>query len=171
MQKNFSYPLIVEDIAAAEKKYHLKAEERDLAYLTEVLKVPAVKSLSGEIYTKMIKKEHKLLVWGNLKAELELQSVVSLEYFMRTYAPEFSLWYDTQATYNTLREEYDIEDDAPDLIIDGKIDLGQIAIEQIALVLEDYPRKDGEVFEYAPEFDPDEKVAENPFKVLEKLKK
>lgn len=171
MQKNFSYPLIVEDIAAAEKKYHLKAEERDLAYLTEVLKVPAVKSLSGEIYTKMIKKEHKLLVWGNLKAELELQSVVSLEYFTRTYAPEFSLWYDTQATYNTLREEYDIEDDAPDLIIDGKIDLGQIAIEQIALVLEDYPRKDGEVFEYAPEFDPDEKVAENPFKVLEKLKK
>ena len=171
MQKNFSYPLIVEDIAAAEKKYHLTADKKDLEYLTEVLKVPAVKAFSSEIYTKMIKKEHKVMVWGTVNAELELQSVVSLEYFTKTYKPEFSLWYDTQATYNSLREEYDIEDDAPDLIVDGKIDLGQIAIEQVALVLEDYPRRDGEVFEYAAEFDPEEEVTENPFKVLEKLKK
>lgn len=172
MQKNFSYPLTVEDIAPAEKKYSLAANGKDLEFLAEVLKVPAVKAFSAEIYTKLIKKEHKLLVWGSVKAELELQSVISLEYFAKTYEPEFSVWYDTQATYNSLREmEYDLEDDVPDLIVDGKIDLGQIAIEQLALVLEDYPRREGEVFEFAAEFDPNEKNTENPFSVLAKLKK
>ena len=39
MQKNFSYPLIVEDIAAAEKKYRLTADAADLKELAEILKI------------------------------------------------------------------------------------------------------------------------------------
>ena len=53
MQKNFSYPLIVEDIAAAEKKYRLTADAADLKELAEILQIPSVKSFSAEIYTKM----------------------------------------------------------------------------------------------------------------------
>ena len=62
MQKNFSYPLIVEDIAAAEKKYRLTADAADLKELAEILQIPSVKSFSAEIYTKMNKKEHLLRV-------------------------------------------------------------------------------------------------------------
>ena len=36
MQKKFSYPLIVEDIAAAEKKYRLTADAADLKELAEI---------------------------------------------------------------------------------------------------------------------------------------
>ena len=172
MQKNFSYPLIVEDIAAAEKKYRLTADAADLKELAEILQIPSVKSFSAEIYTKMNKKEHLLRVWGRVKAELELQSVVSLEYFCKSYEPEFELLYDTKATPKSRKEEeISFEDDLPDIVIDGQIDLGQIAIEQIALEMEDYPRKEGEVFSWKSEFDPQDDERRNPFKILEKLKK
>ena len=172
MQKNFSYPLIVEDIAAAEKKYRLTADAADLKELAEILQIPSVKSFSAEIYTKMNKKEHLLRVWGRVKAELELQSVVSLEYFCKSYEPEFELLYDTKPTPKSRKEEeISFEDDLPDIVIDGQIDLGQIAIEQIALAMEDYPRKEGEVFSWKSEFDPQDDERRNPFKILEKLKK
>ncbi len=172
MQKNFSYPLIVDDIAAAEKKYTINATPEELAELTEILKVPEVKAFSAEIYTKMNKKAHMLNVWGNVFAELELQSVISLENFLKTYKSDFELVYDTKATLKSQHEEdEDINGDLPDVVIGGQIDLGQIAIEQLALVMEDYPRKEGEVFHWESEFDEEDDKARNPFKILEKLKK
>jgi len=53
MQKNFSYPLIVDEITAAEKKYNLTATPDELVELAEILKVPSVKSFSAEINTKL----------------------------------------------------------------------------------------------------------------------
>lgn len=172
MQKNFSYPLIVDDIAAAEKKYHLTATPSELTELAEILKVPDVKSFSAEIYTKMNKKAHLLNVWGSVSAEMELQSVISLENFLKTYQSDFELVYDTKATLKSQREEEtELGEDLPDIVINGQIDLGQIAIEQLALVMEDYPRKEGEVFRWESEFDEEDDKAQNPFKILEKLKK
>ena len=59
----------------------------------------------------------------------------------------------------------------PEVVIGGKIDLGDIAIEQIALRLDDYPRKEGEEFSFISEFDEEDDVKNNPFAVLAKLKK
>ena len=59
----------------------------------------------------------------------------------------------------------------PDVVIGGQIDLGDIVIEQIALKLDDYPRKPGEVFCFESEFDEDDESANNPFAALAKLKK
>ena len=52
-----------------------------------------------------------------------------------------------------------------------EIDLADIAMEQLALVLEDFPRKDGEVFEFESEFDEETTQKANPFAALAKLKK
>ena len=172
MQKHFSYPLIVEDISSGEQHYHLTATLDNLQEIGEILQVPAVESFEADVYTKLNKKEHLLRVWGNLKATLRLQSVISLEYFLKTYTPEFAVLFDTKATYNTQKEEeVDFEEDLPDIVIDGKIDLAEIALEQLALVLEDYPRQEGEVFEWKSEFSPDDTERENPFKILASLKK
>lgn len=61
--------------------------------------------------------------------------------------------------------EVTIDDDAPDPIEDGKIDLGQYAIEQLALSLDPFPRKPGAEFIQPPE--PNEI---NPFAVLKQFK-
>ena len=83
----------------------------------------------------------------------------------KCYSPEFELVYDTKATLKSQREEEaELGDDLPDVIIGGQIDLGQIAIEQLALVMEDYPRKEGEVFHWESEFDEEDDKAQNPFK-------
>lgn len=61
--------------------------------------------------------------------------------------------------------DLELDDDSPDVVENGQIDLGQYAVEQLALNLDPYPRKDGAVFEQPPE--PGEI---SPFGVLRALK-
>lgn len=61
--------------------------------------------------------------------------------------------------------EVSLDEDAPDLIEDGRIDLGQYAVEQLALQLDPFPRKPGAEF-----VQPEEPVEISPFAVLKQLK-
>ena len=58
-----------------------------------------------------------------------------------------------------------MDDESPDLIENGQIDLGQYAVEQLALKLDPFPRKPGAEFVQPPE------PAEiSPFAVLKRLR-
>ncbi len=58
-----------------------------------------------------------------------------------------------------------LDDESPDLIEDGQVDLGQYAVEQLALRLDPFPRKPGAEFVQPPE------PAEiSPFAVLKQLR-
>lgn len=58
-----------------------------------------------------------------------------------------------------------LDDESPDLIENGQIDLGQYAVEQLALRLDPFPRKPGAAFVQPPE------PAEiSPFAVLKRLR-
>lgn len=57
--------------------------------------------------------------------------------------------------------EITLDDDSPDVIEDGRIDLGQYAVEQLALTLDPFPRKPGAEF-----VQPDEPADISPFAVL-----
>ncbi|WP_296168853.1 DUF177 domain-containing protein [uncultured Brevundimonas sp.] len=67
----------------------------------------------------------------------------------------------------TESDEIDVtlDDDAPDLIEDGQIDLGQYAVEQLALKLDPFPRKPGAEF-----VQPEEPTEISPFAVLKQLR-
>ena len=67
----------------------------------------------------------------------------------------------------TESDEIDVtlDDDAPDLIEDGQIDLGQYAVEQLALKLDPFPRKPGAEF-----VQPEEPAEISPFAVLKALR-
>jgi uncharacterized metal-binding protein YceD (DUF177 family) len=60
-------------------------------------------------------------------------------------------------------------DDPPDPIIAGRIDLGALVTEFLALSLDPYPRKPGVEFEDAPTA-PDDRLEESPFAKLAALK-
>lgn len=172
MQNLFSYPLIVDELSVGEKKYELKASAEDLEFLKEVLKVQSVKAFRAEFFVQHNKKGHRLSVQGRVWATLELQSVISLENFDEDYENEFSIVYDTKAKLKDLKElEIDFEEEEIDIILDGQIDLVNVAIEQLALVMEDNPRKEGEFFEFQSEFDEEDTKKLNPFSVLEKIQK
>lgn len=57
--------------------------------------------------------------------------------------------------------EVSIDDDAPDVIEDGRIDLGRYAVERLALTLDPFPRKPGAEF-----VQPREPAEISPFAVL-----
>ena len=172
MQNLFSYPLKLEDMSSSTQKYELKASAEELEYITEVMKVPAVKSFSAEIIVKLYKKEHLVEVKGVVDADVEQISVISLENFVKPYHNEFSLKYDTKMTPKDLKEiDFEYDDELLDILDNGQIDLAAIAMEHLALVLDDFPRKDGEEFSFVSEFDEETTEANNPFAVLKKLKK
>ena len=57
--------------------------------------------------------------------------------------------------------EVTLDDDAPDVVEDGRIDLGVYAVEQLALNLDPFPRKPGAEF-----VQPEEPAEVSPFAVL-----
>jgi hypothetical protein len=61
--------------------------------------------------------------------------------------------------------EIGVDDDMPDVIEDGRIDLGQYAVEQLALTLDPFPRKPGVEF-----VQPEEPKEISPFAVLKAFK-
>ncbi|MBR1605815.1 MAG: hypothetical protein IJ660_06905 [Alphaproteobacteria bacterium] len=172
MQKDFSYPLSVDDISTAEKEYKLIADTQQQQQIAEIFKVQAVKNFQANIYTRRHNKSPLIDVWGYVEALITRQSVISLENFDRRYKVDFSLQFDINLTENQVRAmEEDGVPDIPDVVQGGQIDLCHLAMEQIALELEDYPRQDGEEFTFKSEFDTETDAKNNPFNVLKKLKK
>lgn len=172
MQKNFSYPIKIEDLKQSDYKYELKADAEELEDITQVLQVEKVHKFEAEILLKLNNRTNNLRVWGKVFVKIELKSVITLNNFIKDYEIPFELNFDTRATYNDIKElECNIEDEVPDIIENGCINLADIAIEQVALNLEDYPRAEGEFFDSSLYCDIEEPKKENPFAVLAKLKK
>ena len=136
MQKNFSYPLKLEDMSAATQKYVLEADSDTLKIIAEILKLPSVKSFKAELNVKLNKKSHLINVFGFVDAEVEEISVISLEHFFHPYHAEFDLQYDTKLTEQDINEiDFEFDDEVPDILTNGQIDLAGIAMEQLELIL------------------------------------
>ena len=172
MQKKFSYPVKIDELNQNNYKFVLEADADELKDIAEVLQVEAVKFFRGDVFLKLSKKDNMLQVWGNVVANIVVKSVISLENFEQNIATPFELFYDTKATYKDIREmEPSINDEVPDIVENGEINLADICIEQVALQLDDYPRAKGEVFDFAKYSKVEPLQHENPFAVLQKLKK
>ncbi|MBP5352485.1 MAG: DUF177 domain-containing protein [Alphaproteobacteria bacterium] len=175
MQKKFSYPVKIDELNQQEYVFHLDADVDELADIKDILQVEDVKNFVADIRLKLNLREHLLRVWGNVQAELELKSVITLNNFTKKYGADFNLIYDTAATYRDIREmNAGINDEVPDIIEGGVINLADIVLEQIALQMEDYPRAEGEVFDFSAygfETTDDKEDKTHPFAVLAKLKK
>ncbi len=102
---------------------------------------------------------------GRVKASLAQICGVTLEPLPIEVDAPFSL-----SLAETAEEEPDeivitLEDESPDLIEGGQVDLGQYAVEQLALRLDPFPRKPGAEF-----VQPAEPAEISPFAVLKQLR-
>ncbi|WP_200808754.1 DUF177 domain-containing protein [Brevundimonas sp. SH203] len=77
----------------------------------------------------------------------------------------FSIQLAEAAAEETDEIEITLDEDGADLIEDGKIDLGQYAVEQLVLSLDPFPRKPGAAF-----VQPEEPTEISPFAALKALK-
>ena len=104
-----------------------------------------------------------LKITGTLTASFDQQSVVSLETFRTELKTEVERYF----LPSRGKPDEEVNDDI-DYIENGMVDLGEIMTETLALELDPYPRKPGEVFQDIQEDVEAEKIT--PFAALSKLK-
>jgi uncharacterized metal-binding protein YceD (DUF177 family) len=157
----FSRPLEVARVPRMGSHEKLLADARECAALAKRLLLPAVHSVSAHLQAKPWR-GGGLKVWGEAVVDMTQESVVSLEAFRTTQTVQVERYYLNVKGAEEADSELEI-----DPIEQGIVDLGELVAESIALELDPYPRKPGEVFVSAEleELSPDPEKP-NPFNVL-----
>ncbi len=169
MQEPFSRIVRVDTLPRDGETVTIEANAEERAALAALLKLPAIESLSATLTLKRAARGGARVI-GAVHGEVTQTCVVSLDPFPATVEEEIDVRFaprdDERAARRRGPEEPETvsmtEDDEPDPIIDGKIDLGALAREFLALGLDPYPRKPGVAFEPPAEPEPEA----TPFAVL-----
>lgn len=165
----------VESITLRPVAVEIVPEPDDLAAIAAFLGVASVEALKANY--SLSRNGERVRLEGMIRASLHQNCVVTLEAFpvelnvpvKLDFAPEAEIAAMAQPSED---DEIDIEvllneEEPPEPIVDGAIDLGSITLEFLALSLDPYPRKPGAEFsEPAPET-----PAESPFAALMQLKR
>lgn len=176
----FSRPVEARGLPAPGVEVRIEADAAERAALAALFGAPALARLGG-VYTLKPGSGGQVMVTGVARAELTRACVLTLEPFDVVveepveviFAPEP----EKSAAHRALtagrggrEEEVDLAAlssvDPPDPIVDGKVDLGALTAEFIALGLDPYPRKPGATFRSGEA----ETTAENPFAALGELR-
>lgn len=174
-----SHPVRVETIKPRGTQMRVTAESEALPRIARSLAVASVEALDARY--ELARNGERVKLEGEIVAELRQICIVTLEPFpVKLKVPvRLDFLPEAEALAAANREEADAEDgeidievrfnedDPPEAIVDGVIDLGAITLEFLALALDPYPRKPGASFE-SQTGDP---ALESPFAVLAKLKR
>jgi hypothetical protein len=157
----FSRPLQVDRVPALGCHERIAADEKECVALAKRLGLPKLYSLGG-LLKAVPWRGGGLKITGTLKAEVDQVSVISLETFTTT------LEYEIERYFLSPRAGAPTPEEDVDMIEHGIVDLGEILAETMALELDPYPRKEGEVFNDIEEQPGPAKIS--PFAGLSKLK-
>ena len=102
---------------------------------------------------------------GRIRADLAQTCGITLEPLPLTIDERFSVQLAEPVDEESEEIIITLEDESPDVVEDGQIDLGQYVVEQLALHLDPFPRKPGAEFVQPPE-----PVEISPFAVLKQLR-
>jgi uncharacterized metal-binding protein YceD (DUF177 family) len=169
-----SRPIVVTALPPGGKDVVVDANAAEREALAQAFGLVAVSALQGRFVLKP--SGAAVTVTGTIEGAVVQTCTVSLDTFEAPvretvdlqFMPEGGIeaWIARHRPDPSLDLAYEI--DPPDAIQDGKIDLGAVTAEFLALGLDPYPRKPGIAFE------PDPAAAEkdpSPFAALAKLKK
>ncbi len=169
----FSRPQKADQVSAAGLTRDIAATVPECRALAMRLGVLDVSALSANLRLKSLGGGKRVRVDGVLTAQVIQACVVTLDPVPATIEERFTLFF-AEEDPGDAGGDVDIfmdEDDPPDPIIDGIIDLGELVTEHLALALDPFPRKGGIQFESGD--DEPEPVVEksSPFAVLASLRK
>jgi uncharacterized metal-binding protein YceD (DUF177 family) len=141
----------------------LSPDDAAKARIIKALDLASLERLEGEL---SITPSH--VGWtltGRVTARAEQVCGITLEPLPVEVDERFSIPLVAEAEPEPGEVEVTLEDDAPDVIEEGRIDLGQYLVEQFALALDPFPRKPGAEF-----VQPEEPAEISPFAVLKAFK-
>ena len=149
----FSRIVRVDTLPKEGKTVALEATEAERNALATFLKLPSIEALCASLTLKRSTRGG-VRVTGAIHVELTQTCVVSLEPFSGAIDEDIDVRFappapaaDPELSRAGDGELEMSESDAPDPLIDGRIDLGALATEFVALGLDPYPRRPGVTFE------------------------
>lgn len=179
-QAPFSRPVSVDSVGDKGLKLNFVASPEECAALAALDGLAGLRDVvvEGELIRRG---REKFVARGVVKAVVTQNCVVTLDAFEQAieeaFEVEFAPEEEAEAAYRAAMAELEAatdkaaflaeQPDPPDPIIGGKIDIGALASEFLALGLDPYPRKPGAEFVAIVEDDAEEK----PFAALAQLKK
>jgi len=169
----FSRPVNIEKIKSKGLRKTIEANGQEREKLADHLTITAIDAMSFNCLLLPWKKGGVELS-GQVTATFKQTCVVTLEVFSTEISQDVKRYFANAGQLKLDSAVIDLEsleDDVPDVVENGLLDIGDIAVETLALCLSPYPRKPGVVFADHVESDPDESESDNPFNVLQKLKK
>ena len=167
----FSFPIDVTQVAALGRDYTLIAKEDERKRVAKRLDLLELTTLRAHLHVTP-GEGGVVAVTGRLAADVSQECVVTLVPVKASVAEEFSRSYTRQVS-KTFVEDIDVEisDDPPEELHGDVLDLAEVVVEQLALLINAYPRAPGAVFKpQAASLDESPKAAVSPFAVLAKLK-
>uniref|UniRef100_A0A9E7ZW03 DUF177 domain-containing protein n=1 Tax=Bosea sp. NBC_00436 TaxID=2969620 RepID=A0A9E7ZW03_9HYPH len=171
------HPVRVESIRPRGTEVMVRAEAEQLPGIATMLGLVSIEALEGR-YT-LTRNGDRVKLDGRIAARLHQACIVTLDPFpvqldvpvQLDFAPEEDI---AAFARRNDRDDAEIdievllnEEDPPEPIVDGVIDLGGITLEFLALALDPYPRKPGASFESSA----GDTGTESPFAALAKLKR
>ncbi len=175
----FSYPIEVSNIPSGGRRYKLSASEKECAAIAKRLELKKLIYLTFDVALNH-SKEKKLHVEGAIEAEIVQSCVISLTPVSSRLFEKISISFVNEPPGSTSKKQLDAEhlinmdeDDPPELVIDGRIDLGEMAVVQLILALDPYPRAEGANFntiDWTAEEGGEASYRAKSFAALEKLK-
>lgn len=165
----FSYTVHVRDIPAGGKTFRLKADEKELAELAASLNIPAVERLEAELEVRPVS-GNGLRVRGTVEGDVVQTCIVTLDPVGQTVRETVDVTFlpETEKGEGKTILLDPMDEEERDYYADGKLDLGPIVREHLALGLDPYPRKPDTDFEPHIEDDTSDRVS--PFESLKDLK-
>lgn len=162
-----SRPVAVDRLPPGGEEVSVTATPEERAALARDFGLPEIGSLEGRFL--LAGTTRRLVVTGRVRARVVQTCVVSLDPFEAEVDEEvevdFSAAPPSHAGGAPPGSASSEDADAPDPIVDGRIDLGALTAEFLALGLDPYPRKPGVAFEEAGG-----EADENPFAALRSLR-
>ena len=172
----FSRPVKVISLPESGTSVEIEAKPAECAALAEADGLIAIKRLRAHFNLRPQRSGGAVEVRGQVDATVVQTCTISLDEFDASLSEEVDLvfvpeeglaaWKKKNAK---AKDEPDLEaEDVPDLIVDGRIDLGAIAAEYLALGIDPYPRKPDATFDPVPL---DTEPEPSSFAALARLKK
>lgn len=180
----WSHMIDVEEIGSAPVKFDIAPDESQINSLLGRLGVKKIEDLQAHITVGM-----KNMVYhakGSVQAKITQDCVVTLDPIVTEINEEVEGWFaDAEAAVSIAkaRHERDLkkgqvevpmleESEDPEPVIDGKIDLGELATQFLSLAINPYPHAEGVEYEFGDDKSQEEAsdLRKNPFAALKDWK-
>lgn len=159
----------VAEIGAGGLHQRIEAGPAELAALAKRYRVPAVPSLVAEVEIRPVGRSRYRLT-GHVAAVVRQVCVISLDELENHVEEDFSVDFEPAESRAPQPAEVDIDveaEDPPEPLVDGRIPVGEMVAQHLALAIDPYPRAPDAVLEDAPS-EP-APAPQSPFAILRKL--